>query len=222
MVLTVVRAAAAVAFAYFLGGIPFGVLVARRMHSVDITKLGSGNTGATNVFRTLGWRPALVVAILDVAKGAAAAAVALVLLPATSVGVNASDLSVIVAGAAAMAGHMFSPYFRFRGGMGVATAAGAILVLMPVVFLVLLVVFVGLILIVRIVSAASILTAFVFPLTIWVVYSGQGRPVLFGFAVIAVPLILWSHRANIVRLLHGQEPRITMGRAIAGRGKDRM
>ena len=222
MTSVVLRVAAAVAFAYFLGGIPFGVIVARHLHGVDITKLGSGNTGATNVFRSLGWRPALVVAVLDVAKGAIAAAVALLLLPASSVGANFSDLFVIVAGAAAMAGHMFSPYFRFRGGKGVATAAGAILVLMPWVFLVLLVVFVALILLVRIVSVASILTAFAFPLAILGVYQGQDRPVLFGFAVIAIPLILWSHRANIVRVLHGEEPRITMGRAAAGRGKDRM
>ena len=170
MISVVLLVAAAVAFAYSLGGIPFGVIVARHLHGVDITKLGSGNTGATNVFRSLGWRPALVVAVLDVAKGAIAAAVALLLLPASSVGVNLSDLFVIVAGAAAMAGHMFSPYFRFRGGKGVATAAWAILVLMPLVFLVLLVVFVALILLVRIVSVASILTAFAFPLAILGVY----------------------------------------------------
>ncbi len=220
MAVTVFRVVLAITFAYFLGGIPFGVVVARRLHGVDITQLGSGNTGATNVFRTLGWRPALIVAVLDVAKGAIAAIFALLLLPPALFGPNLSDLFVIVAGASAMAGHMFSPYFRLRGGKGVATAAGAILVLMPATFLVLLVVFVGLILTTRIVSVASIVTAFVFPVAIAVLYHGQDRPILFVFALIAIPLVVWSHRANIGRILRREEPRITMGRAGASHGKD--
>jgi glycerol-3-phosphate acyltransferase PlsY len=106
---------------------------------------------------------------------------------------------------------MYSPYFRLRGGKGVATAAGAILVLMPRVFLALLVVFVLVILVVRMVSVASMLTAVALPLVTWPLY--PDRPVLFAFACVAVPLIFWSHRANIGRILRHEEPRITMGRA---------
>lgn len=207
------RVVIAVAFGYFLAGIPFGVIVARKLYDVDITALGSGNTGATNVFRSLGWRPALVVAVLDVAKGAVPALVARFLLPDPAWSINARDLLVIAAGGAAIAGHMFSPYFRFRGGKGVATAAGGILVLMPEAAAVLVVIFVVLVLTVRIVSVASMLAALSFPAVIWVLYQGQDRPVLFGFAGIAIVLIFWSHRANIGRLMRGEEPRITMGRA---------
>jgi acyl-phosphate glycerol 3-phosphate acyltransferase len=213
----VVRVVVAVGFAYLMGGIPFGVIVGRRL-GVDITALGSGNTGATNVFRSLGWRPALVVALLDVAKGAVPALAARFLLADAAWGVDARDLLTISVGAAAMAGHMFSPYFRFRGGKGVATAAGGILVLMPEAFFVLLVVFVLLILITRIVSVSSILTAFAFPVAIALLY--HDRPVLFGFAIVAVALIVWSHRANIGRLLRGEEPRITMGRPTQGSDKE--
>jgi glycerol-3-phosphate acyltransferase PlsY len=206
------RVVIAVAFGYFLAGIPFGVIVARKLYDVDITVLGSGNTGATNVFRSLGWRPALVVAVLDVAKGAVPALVARFLLPDPTWSMNARDLFVIAAGGAAMAGHMFSPYFRFRGGKGVATAAGGILVLMPEAAAVLVGIFVVLVLTVRIVSVASILSALSFPGVIWVLYRGQDRPVLFGFAVVAIVMIVWSHRSNIGRLMRGEEPRITMGR----------
>jgi len=214
----VVRVVIAIALGYFMGGIPFGVIVGRRL-GVDITALGSGNTGATNVFRTMGWRPALAVALLDVAKGAVPALAARFLLADVAWGVNARDLLLITVAGAAMAGHMFSPYFRFRGGKGVATAAGGILVLMPEAFLVLLVVFVALVLVFRIVSVSSILTAFVFPVAIALLY--HDRPVLFGFAIVAVPMIVWSHRANIGRLLRGEEPRITMARATSGSKKER-
>ena len=213
----VVRVVVAVAFGYLMGGIPFGVIVARRL-GVDITTLGSGNTGATNVFRSLGWRPALAVALLDVAKGAVPALAARFLLADAAWGVNARDLLLISVAGAAMAGHMFSPYFRFRGGKGVATAAGGILVLMPEAFFALLAVFVLLILATRIVSLASILTAFTFPVTIALLY--HDRPVLFGFAIVAVPLIVWSHRANIGRLRRHEEPRITMGRPTQGSDKE--
>ena len=214
------RVGLALALGYFVAGVPFGLVVARRL-CVDITTLGSGNTGATNVFRALGWRPALTVALLDVAKGALPALVARFLLADPSWSLDARDLFVIATGVAAMTGHIYSPYFRLRGGKGVATAAGAILVLMPEAFLVLLVVFVVLVVTTRIVSVASILSALVFPAAILVLYRGQDRPVLVAFAALAIPLIAWTHRSNIVRLVHGEEPRITMGRAGAGREKER-
>jgi glycerol-3-phosphate acyltransferase PlsY len=205
-----------VVVAYLVGGLPFGVIVARFVYKTDITKLGSGNTGATNVFRTLGWRAALPVALLDIAKGAVPAAIARFLLTDPLWGTNGRDLLVVVAGVAAMLGHMYSPYFKLRGGKGIATAGGAILILMPKAFPVLLIVFVGTILLSRIVSVASIVTALIFPLDIWVIY--PQRPVLLVFALIAVPLVLWAHRSNAVRLMHHEEPRITMGRSTRGPG----
>jgi glycerol-3-phosphate acyltransferase PlsY len=211
------RAVLVIAVGYLLGGVPFGAIVTKRMHGVDITKIGSGNTGATNVFRAVGWRAALVVAVLDVAKGAVPALLAALLsLPAWSD--SGRDLFIIAAGSAAMLGHMFSPYFRLRGGKGIATAAGAILVLMPKVLPFLVLVFVGTILILRIVSVASLLAAVAFPALTWSLY--PGRMVLLVFALVVLPVVVWSHRANVVRLLHGQEPRITMGRASDHSGKE--
>jgi len=212
------RAGLVLVVGYLVGGVPFGVIVARGFYHEDITKLGSGNTGATNVFRSLGWRPALAVAIADVSKGAIAALFAMLLAnPAWAV--SGSDLLVIGAGLAAIAGHMYSPYFGLRGGKGVATAAGAILVLMPAAFLALAVVFVASVLLTRIVSVSSMFTATCFPLAILVLY--PGRPALFAFAALAVPLIFFAHRANIGRLLRGEEPRVTMGRRTSRKGNDR-
>jgi len=211
------RAVLVIVAGYLLGGIPFGAIVTRRMHGVDITKVGSGNTGATNVFRAVGWKAALVVAVLDVFKGTVPALLAL-LITDPSWADNGADLLIIAAGSAAMLGHMFSPYFRLRGGKGIATAAGAILVLMPAVFVLLVVFFVAVILIGRIVSVASLLAAVSFPFMTWWLY--PGRPVLLAFAVCVVPVVVWSHRANIGRLLRGEEPRITMGRASDLRGKE--
>ena len=205
------RVAVAIGVGYLVAGVPFGVIVARRFYGTDITSVGSGNTGATNIFRTLGWKAALSVALLDVAKGAAPALLARFVLADPAWNASGRDMLIIVSGVAAMAGHMYSPYFRLRGGKGVATAAGAILVLMPKVFLALFVVFSALILITRIVSVASMLSAVALPLLTWPLY--PDRPVLFAFACVAIPLIFWSHRANIGRLLRHEEPRITMGRA---------
>jgi glycerol-3-phosphate acyltransferase PlsY len=205
------RVAVAIGFGYLLAGVPFGAIVARRYYGLDITKMGSGNTGATNIFRTLGWKAALTVAVLDVAKSAVPALAARFLLADPLWGANGRDLLIIAAGVSSMAGHMFSPYFRLRGGKGVATAAGAILVLMPRAFFALFVIFVALILVIRVVSVASMLSAIALPLVTWGLY--PDRPVLLVFACAAVPLVFFSHRANIGRLLHGEEPRITMGRA---------
>jgi len=205
------RVAVAVGFAYLLAGVPFGVIVARRFYDTDVTKVGSGNTGATNIFRTFGWRAALPVAVLDVAKGVVPALLARFVLADPAWQTSGRDLLIIVSGVAAMAGHMYSPYFRLRGGKGVATAGGAILVLMPKAFFVLFLIFAGTIYLTRIVSVASLVTAVSLPLVTWALYGD--RLVLLVFACAALPLVVWSHRANIGRILRHEEPRITMGRA---------
>jgi glycerol-3-phosphate acyltransferase PlsY len=199
-----------------VGGIPFGVIIARYAYHADITKLGSGNTGSTNVYRSLGWKAALPVAVLDIAKGSVAAALAAFVFALPAWGPNGSDLLVVMSGVAAMLGHMYSPYFKLRGGKGIATAAGAILVLMPKTFLVLFVVFAGVILIGRIVSIASMAAALVFPAAIAVLY--PDRPVLLLFGAVAIVLVFWAHRANIRRLMHGEEPKITIGRRTGANG----
>lgn len=205
----VLRIASVVLAGYLIGGVPFGAIVSRKVYDVDITTLGSGNTGATNVFRNLGWRPALLVALSDIMKGVVPAVFAR-LVADPSWGLAGSDLLVIVAGVSAMLGHMYSPYFKLRGGKGIATAAGAIAVLMPWVLAVLVVVFVVVIVLGRRVSVGSIVAAVAFPFVTWLIY--PARPVLLVFALAGVPLVLWAHRSNIRRIVRGEEPRITMGR----------
>jgi glycerol-3-phosphate acyltransferase PlsY len=211
-----VRIILSIGVAYLVGGIPFGVIAARFIYHEDITKLGSGSTGSTNVYRVLGWKAALPVALLDIGKGSVAAALAAFVFASPAWGRNAMDLLVVITGVTAMLGHMYSPYFKLRGGKGIATAAGAILVLMPKTFPVLLVIFVGVILIWRIVSIASMASALVFPVAIAALY--PDRPVLLVFALVVLPLVVWAHRSNIRRLVHGEEPKITIGRPKGARG----
>jgi glycerol-3-phosphate acyltransferase PlsY len=203
------RTVVCVAAGYLVGGVPFGVIFGRGVHGVDIQTLGSGGTGATNVYRNLGWKTGLTVALLDIAKGAVAVGAARLVAPAAW-SQNGSDLLAIAAGLAAMAGHVFSPFLRFRGGKGISVAGGATAVIMPWASLVLLTVFTGTALTLRIVSVGSILAAVIFPVAVAVLY--PGRPVLLAFAAVALPFVLWAHRGNIRRLLRGEEPRITIGR----------
>lgn len=202
-------------FGYLLGGVPFGAIIARR-HGVDIAASGSGATGATNVFRTLGWRAALPVALLDIAKGVLPALAARVAAYYAGWTLDMSDMAVVVAGVAAMLGHMYSPYFKLRGGKGIATGGGAVIVLVPLAFVPLILFFIALVYFTRIVSVSSLTVAAVLPFAAWLLY--PGRPVILGFTLVAVPLVFWAHRANIARLMRGEEPRTTMGAAKPANG----
>jgi acyl phosphate:glycerol-3-phosphate acyltransferase len=211
--------AAAAAAGYILGSIPFGALIARA-RGVDIFSVGSGNPGATNVRRALGAGAGNLVFVLDAAKGALAAGWPLLLLlragldaggpvPAPSSGV-ARVLGIVGLGFA-MVGHSFSCFTRFRGGKGVATGAGAFIVLAPIATAAAALVWVGAFLASRYVSLASILAALTLPLTSML--SG-GCAALNLTAAAAALFIVVRHRANIVRLLRGTEHR-------AGRGQVR-
>jgi glycerol-3-phosphate acyltransferase PlsY len=208
MVGTLLRVAIVMVVGYLLGGIPFGAIIAGGIYKTDITKLGSGATGGTNVLRSLGWRAAVPVGLLDIAKGSAAAIVARLVADPTW-GLAGSDMLVIVAGVCAMLGHMYSPYFKLRGGKGIATAAGAAILLMPMVLPPLILLFAAIVSIWRIVSVGSLVTVAFLPLATWLLY--PDRPVLLVFAAVAVVLVYWAHRSNIGRLMRGEEPRTTIG-----------
>jgi acyl phosphate:glycerol-3-phosphate acyltransferase len=203
--LTVLRVAGVIAVAYLMGGIPFGVVIGRRFFGVDVSQHGSGNTGATNVFRVIGWKAAVPSALLDVAKGAVPTLLA-IWLADPKWGVEWRDWFAIAAGMAAVLGHMYSPYRGLRGGKGVATAAGVIIVLQPLAILILLASFIGLIAVFRIVSIASVLAAIEYPVLMWLLYSD--RPAFVLFAVMAALSVVWAHRGNIRRIFRGEEPRI--------------
>lgn len=182
--------------AYLFGSIPAGVLVART-YGVDIQKVGSGNIGATNVLRALGPGPALVVALFDVFKGGIA------VLIARAVGVEGWLLGGVAL--AAVLGHNYSLFLGFRGGKGVATSFGTLLLLDPVLALWTFPIGVSVMLITRYVSAGSMaggVAAFVLALAL-------GRPLWEVATVLAMAaLIFWTHRENLKRLQEGTERRL--------------
>ncbi len=182
--------------AYLFGSIPAGVLIARLYH-VNIREVGSGNIGATNVLRALGWGPAIVVFLFDVFKGGVAVMIA------RWYGVDGWLLGGVAL--AAVLGHNFSIFLGFKGGKGVATSLGTVLFLDPVVALFGLVVAAVTMLLTRYVSAGSLVGTFAGLAYAYAV----GRPLweLVTLTVL-VGLVYWKHRENISRLQAGNERRL--------------
>jgi len=189
---------AVVAMSYLIGAIPFGYIIAKSK-GVDILKHGSGAIGATNVLRTLGTGPAVLSLVLDALKGVSVVTLARALSAPTDA------LSPVLAGFAAMAGHSFSPFIRFRGGKGVATGAGVLIALMPQMAVYAVLVFGVVVAITRYVSLGSMLAAVVAATAAW--YTRQPWPYLL-FVTPAAALVVFQHRANIRRLLSGKESKL--------------
>lgn len=187
--------------AYFLGAVPTSHLVAGGLFGTDLRTRGSGNLGATNVVRVLGWRAGLPVGLFDAFKG---------WLPVAAFphlhGGAAWEWALAYA-AAAILGHVFPVWTGFRGGKGVATAAGAMLALAPWALLAGAVVWVALAFAVRIVSVASMAGALAVPVAVWLTVAGPHRDALVAFTGGLALFVLWAHRANIARLLTGEEHR---------------
>jgi acyl phosphate:glycerol-3-phosphate acyltransferase len=197
-------AAALVAGAYLLGSVSFSVLVVRSLQGLDVRTVGSGNAGATNVWRAAGRKAGAVVLVLDVAKGVTAVAVPRALDAPPSV-VGGTAVAVVV-------GHVFPVFFGFRGGKGVATAAGALGTLAPAAMALGIVVFVAVVAWKRYVSLGSVVTAAVFPLLVglslrlgWI--ESGGLWLVLPSAVIAL-IIIFGHAKNLRRLRQGNEPRV--------------
>ncbi len=201
----VAEVAAAFVVAFLLGSIPFAVIVSRVFFKKDIRQFGSGNPGATNVLRTFGPAAGFATFAFDGLKGAAAVYITGLLMPRGWTG-DTRDWLLIAAAMAAIAGHAFSPFIGFKGGKGVATAAGAIGVLMPVAFGVLLVMWITILLITRMVSLGSITIAIEFPVLCIVLYGDRTPIMLFG--VLGGALVVWRHHANLRRIFRGEEHKI--------------
>jgi glycerol-3-phosphate acyltransferase PlsY len=184
--------------AYLLGAIPTSYVVARLAAGTDLRQHGSKNLGATNLFRLLGWKAALPVAVFDVAKGAAPV---LAYLAVT----REPSWWALVVGSAAVVGHAFSPFVSFKGGKGVATATGVFLAYTPWAIGAAAVVWIGLVVSTRYVSVGSMLAAVTFPVFVRVLYPGHA--VAFWIAAAVALFIVFTHRSNIRRLLGGTEAR---------------
>lgn len=209
-------AAAVLAGSYLLGSVSFSYLIVRMLQGRDVRTVGSGNAGATNVLRTAGKGPGIAALLLDLGKGVTAvlAARALAVPP------------LVVGGAAAavVLGHVFPAFLGFRGGKGVATAAGALGALSPPAMALTLAVFVVVVAWKRYVSLGSIAAALAFPFLLllcrrlgWV---GAGERELFEAGLAIAALVLFKHRGNLRRLLAGTESRLGERRTALAGGPD--
>lgn len=197
-----------VILAYVAGSIPAAHL-AGRLHGVDLRKQGSGNLGATNVVRVLGWKTGLAVFLFDAAKGA----LPVLFFPRWSDSALDPRILALVYGVAAIAGHVRPVFLKFgKGGKGVATASGVFIALAPVPMLISLAVFVAVVLLSGYVSLASLVSAALLPVLL--AYTIGVRSPMFVVSVILVAFVFWTHRANIGRLRRGEEHRF--GRKAAG------
>ena len=186
---------------YLLGSIPSGFLAGQWCKGIDLRTIGSGSTGATNVLRNVGKGPALAVFFVDVAKGAAAVLLARSLNPTSAL----IDWIQVLAGLAALAGHIWPVWLGFKGGKAVATGFGIFLGLAWPVGLACFGMFMAVFSISRIVSLASVVAAVSLPL---LMAAGSDSNANLVVALVAMLLVLWRHRSNIQRLINGTEPQV--------------
>jgi glycerol-3-phosphate acyltransferase PlsY len=194
-------------FFYLVGSVPTGYLLAKS-RGLDIRQHGSGNIGATNVWRVMGWRWGLVAFACDFLKGF----LPLYLVRTLSFP-DASPWAVsvllVICGLAAIIGHNYTPWLGFKGGKGIATSAGVLAALMPPVLAVALSLWIIVTLATRTVSIGSLVAAAVLAPAAWWFYPGEW--IFFGLACLAGGLAIWRHKSNIQRLLAGTESRFEFG-----------
>jgi acyl phosphate:glycerol-3-phosphate acyltransferase len=184
---------------YLLGAVPTSYLAARLFRGIDLREHGSRNLGATNLYRVLGWRYAVPVGLLDAAKGLVP-----VLLFAPRV--SPSELFALICGLVAVVGHVFSVFVGFKGGKGVATAAGVMLGLTPAALGVAVLVWAALVYLTGYVSVGSIAAAAIFPLAVYLL-EPPDQPAMLWLDIAVAAAIIWFHRGNIQRLFKGTENR---------------
>lgn len=184
--------------AYFIGAIPTSYLVARWARGIDLRAVGSRNLGATNLYRTLGWKYAIPAGAFDAAKGVVPVAL---IAPRVSPSLNFA----LLCGVVAIAGHVWSVFVHFRGGKGVATAAGVMLALFPKALIACFALWIVIIRVSGYVSLGSIIAVAALPFAVWFLAPAR-RQLVWVDAIVALAII-WLHRANVKRLLAGTENR---------------
>lgn len=199
--------------AYLLGSIPFGLILTRIFLGTDVRKIGSGNIGATNVMRTGSKKLGIATLVLDAAKGYAAVLIARIVAIHTGAALYGDGQTAYrllgVAAVAAMIGHIFPVWLKFKGGKGVATGVGVFLAVAPKAVLIVLGIFAIVFAASRYVSLASIIATAAFPLFVYFLMAEQ-HAALMPFIIAAVILIIAKHHQNIRRLLSGTENRLEL------------
>ena len=198
--------ALAIFLAYLLGSIPTAVWVSRKFHNIDVREHGSGNAGATNVIRVLGWKTGAPVIIVDVAKGSIAAMLPVFLHLAPPESALLINLQIIT-GIAAIVGHILPVFAGFRGGKGVATIFGVLLAIHPLLTLSCLGVFLSVLLITGYVSISSMSAGIAFPVFLFLFFDTPSVYFKVFSLVVAVAMLI-THRKNISRLLKGEESKL--------------
>lgn len=192
---------------YLLGSINFAICISKAAYHKDIRDYGSKNAGMTNMMRTFGTKAAAVVLVGDIMKAVVSVALSMLLC-----GIDVA----YVAGISCIIGHCFPVFYNFRGGKGFATAAGMVLAAEPVVFLICLIIFVLVVAATKFISAGSIMAALFFPLILSMVYRWMGG-ISLAMAICSVFLaffILFNHRANIARIIKGEEKKFRFKKSV--------
>jgi len=185
---------------YFLGSIPTGVWLGKKICGLDIREHGSKNTGATNAIRVLGNKIGFLVLFLDIIKGAIPVLIAQYIF-------KMDEIYLLLIGITAIIGHILSAFLKFKGGKGVATSLGVFLVLSPKVMVIIILLFIVIVGITRYVSLGSIVCAFLFPILTYFIYGTNKKETIF-FGIIVASYIIYKHKTNIYRLLKGEENKI--------------
>lgn len=196
--------------AYMIGSIPNGLILGKYLWNVDLRQFGSKNIGATNAYRVLGPKPAVWIFLTDLLKGVAGVYIGQYLA--------GNALAAIIGGIAAIAGHNWSLFLRFKGGRGVATGLGVIAVIAPVVTVAVFSVWAVIVYFTRYVSLASIIAASLVPVFMWLM--GE-RGEYFYFGVVAAFFVILRHKPNIERLIRGEELKIKAGGANEPKQKEK-
>jgi glycerol-3-phosphate acyltransferase PlsY len=187
---------------YFLGNLSFGVIVSKCLAHTDIRQHGSGNAGATNMMRTLGWVPSVLTLVGDVLKALLAVVIGKAILP--------GEVGWKIAGIAVLAGHNWPALLHFKGGKGMASSLGILLATEPLIALALFVLQVIVLLVSQYMSLASLSTAFIYPIIIICMYPQDAGYII--FALLASGMAIFCHRANIRRLLNHTEHKLNLSK----------
>lgn len=195
--------------AYLLGSISFSVIISKKMAGFDVREKGSGNAGTTNVLRTVGKRASIITLICDILKGVVAVLVAYIVGLIMKGNVDKA-LLIELSGIAVILGHTFPIFFGFKGGKGIATALGVLLITNWNIGLICLVFALVLMILTRIVSLGSIAAAILFPILIifmpHTAYLVDGNYII--YSILLAALVIFNHRANVKRLLEGKENKL--------------
>ena len=189
---------------YLLGCIPVGVVIAKSYANTDIRATGSGNTGTTNVLRTLGWFPSVMTLAGDCLKGVLGALIGKYL---------GGELGMLLGALCAVLGHDFPVFTHFKGGKGIATSLGVTLVIAPLVAPWLVITVIAIVALIRMMSVGSLAASAAYPILFWFLMPADAnRLYTMIFAVVMAILSFYCHRANIMRLIRGEENKLDFGK----------